>query len=121
MMGFEGMRVLAFGVAIVVLATGVAFAQDAPKGDAKAGLAHYEKYGCYSCHGIIGQGTLRDGPRLNAVALGYPALLQQLRTPRYEMPAYTTVQISDVEVADIYSYLLTIPKGPDPKTIKQLQ
>jgi len=115
------MRVFAWGAAMAVLACGAAAAQDAPKGDAKAGLAGYQKYGCYSCHGILGQGTLRDGPRLNASALGYPALLTQLRTPRYEMPAYTAVQISDSDVADIFAYLANVPKGPDPKSIKQLQ
>jgi ubiquinol-cytochrome c reductase cytochrome c subunit len=114
------MRVFALGATLAVFALGAAQAQDAPKGDAKAGLAAFQKYGCYSCHGIVGQGTLRDGPRLN-VALGYPAVLAQLRTPRYEMPAYTASQISDSGVADIFAYLGSIPKGPDPKTIKQLQ
>jgi ubiquinol-cytochrome c reductase cytochrome c subunit len=113
------MRNLWLGVALAAFAIGSAAAQ--PKGDAKAGLATFEKYGCYSCHGILGQGTLRDGPRLNATALGYPALLAQLRTPRYEMPAYTAVQISDSQVADIFAYLATVPKGPDPKSLKQLQ
>jgi ubiquinol-cytochrome c reductase cytochrome c subunit len=117
----DGMRSLILGFAIAAAFGGAAFAQGAPKGDPKVGLADYQKYGCYSCHGIVGQGTLRDGPRLNAAALGYPALLQQLRTPRYEMPAYTAVQISDQQVADIFAYLASIPKPPDPKTIKLLQ
>jgi ubiquinol-cytochrome c reductase cytochrome c subunit len=107
------------GAALVFAASG-ALAQTAPKGDAKAGLADFQKYGCYSCHGILGQGTLRDGPRLN-VAIGYEAVLTQLRTPRYEMPAYTAVQISDQGVADIFAYLSSVPKGPDPKSLKQLQ
>ena len=115
------MRTVLLGAAIAAMSFGAATAQDAPRGDAKAGLAHFQKYGCYTCHGIVGQGTLRDGPRLNAAAFGYPALVTQLRTPRYEMPAYTTVQISDAEIADIYSYLLNLPKPPDPKTIKALQ
>jgi ubiquinol-cytochrome c reductase cytochrome c subunit len=115
------MRALVFGAALAALAFGAAEAQDSPKGDPKAGLAEFQKYGCYTCHGIVGQGTLRDGPRLNAAALGFPALLAQLRTPRYEMPAYTAVQISDQGVADIYAYLSSIPKPPDPKTIKALQ
>ena len=115
------MRNLMLGAALAVLAVGSAAAQNAPKGDAKAGLATFEKYGCYSCHGIVGQGTLRDGPRLNATGIGYQAVLTQLRTPRYEMPAYTAVQISDQQVADIFAYLASVPKGPDPKSIKQLQ
>ena len=115
------MRVLWLGAALAAFAIGGAAAQDTPKGDAKAGLANFQKYGCYTCHGILGQGTLRDGPRINATGIGYPALLQQLRTPRYEMPAFTAVQISDQQVADIFAYLASIPKGPDPKTLKQLQ
>ena len=115
------MRNLWLGAALAAFTMGSAAAQDAPRGDAKAGLATFQKYGCYSCHGIVGQGTLRDGPRLNATGIGYPALLQQLRTPRYEMPAYTAVQISDQQVADIFAYLASVPKGPDPKSLKQLQ
>src|ERR1700687_2397609 len=115
------MRTLLLGVAMAAVALGAAEAQNMPKGDAKAGLANFRKFGCYSCHGIVGQGTLRDGPRLNAAALGYPALLAQLRTPRYEMPAYTAVQIPDSGVADIFAYLSAIPKQPDAKSIKALQ
>jgi len=115
------MRAFVLGVGLAALAAGAAGAQDTPRGDAKAGLAGFQKFGCYSCHGIVGQGTLRDGPRLNAAALGFPALLAQVRTPRYEMPAYTASQISDSGVADIFAYLSSIPKAPDPKTIKALQ
>jgi len=115
------MRNLWLGVALAALAIGSAAAQDTPKGDAKAGLANFQKYGCYTCHGILGQGSLRDGPRINAAGIGYQAVLQQLRTPRYEMPAFTAVQISDQQVADIFAYLTTLPKSPDPKTLKQLQ
>jgi len=69
----------------------------------------------------VGQGTLRDGPHLNAAALGYPAVLAQLRMPRYEMPAYTAVQIPDQGVADIFAYLTTLPKAPDAKSIEALR
>jgi ubiquinol-cytochrome c reductase cytochrome c subunit len=115
------MRTCMWVAALSVFVVGTAEAQNTPKGDAKAGLANFRKFGCYSCHGIVGQGTLRDGPRLNAAAIGYPAVLAQLRTPRYEMPAYTAVQISDSGVADIFAYLSTIPKQPDAKSIKALQ
>jgi len=114
------MRKLLLGLALT-LVSAAAMAQGAPAGDAKTGLANFQKYGCYTCHGIVGQGTLRDGPHINAAAIGFPALLAQLRTPRYEMPAYTEVQISDRSVADIYAYLTTLPKAPDAKTIGALQ
>jgi hypothetical protein len=52
------MRTIVLGAAIgVAMAAGVA-AQ--PVGDPKAGQAAYMKLGCYSCHGVIGQGTWRD-------------------------------------------------------------
>jgi ubiquinol-cytochrome c reductase cytochrome c subunit len=115
------MRNVIVGAALVFVST-AAIAQGAgPAGEAKAGLAAFNSYGCYTCHGIIGQGTLRDGPHINAAALGYPAVLAQLRNPRYEMPAYTEVQISDRTVADIYAYLTTLPKAPDAKTIGALR
>jgi ubiquinol-cytochrome c reductase cytochrome c subunit len=114
-------RILALGAALAVFAFATAEAQETPNGDPKAGLTEFRKLGCYTCHGIIGQGTLRDGPRLNAAALGYPAVLAQLRMPRYEMPIYTASQVSDSGVADIFAYLASIPKGPDAKSIKQLQ
>ncbi len=114
------MRKLCAGVALALLSS-AAMAQPAPHGDAKTGLAAFQKYGCYTCHGIVGQGTLRDGPRLNAAALGFPAVLAQLRTPRYEMPAYTEKVISDQQVADIFAYLTSLPKPPDPKTIEALR
>jgi hypothetical protein len=31
------------------------------------------------------------------------------------MPPYTAVVLTDVELADIYAYLLAIPPLPDPK------
>ena len=114
-------RIVISSLVLAGLALSGASAQEAPKGDPKAGLAGFQKYGCYTCHGIVGQGTLRDGPRINAAAIGYGAVLTQLRTPRYEMPAYTAVQIPDSGVADIFAYLTTLPKAPDPKTLKQLQ
>jgi cytochrome c553 len=114
------MRRILLGAAMALVST-AAIAQNAPAGDAKAGLAAFNKYGCYTCHGIWGQGTLRDGPHIHAADLGYEAVKTQLRTPRYEMPAYTEVQIPDQGVADIYAYLTSLPKAPDAKTIKQLQ
>src|SRR5215831_18848758 len=115
------MREGLLSVAFAIVSTAAMAQNVASAGDAKAGLTAYQKYGCYTCHGIIGQGTLRDGPHLNAAALGFPALLSQLRTPRYEMPAYTEVQISDKGVADIFAYLTTLPKAPDVKSIGALQ
>lgn len=110
-----------FSATLALLSSGAMAAEyTPPKGDANAGRAAFLKLGCYSCHGTWGQGSTRDGPRIGP-PIPYPALLQQLRTPRYEMPPYTASQISDQGVADIYAYLASLPKGPDFKTIGALQ
>ena len=110
-------------VAVIGLwAFGAAQAQEyaPPKGDAHNGGALFQKFGCYSCHGMWGQGTGRDGPRINPPP-AFPALMQQLRTPRREMPPYVATVLPDQSVADIYAYLASLPKPLDPKTIKALQ
>jgi len=112
------MRNLAL-ITAMLFASGPAFAAQA-QGNAKAGETSFMKLGCYSCHGVWGQGTGRDGPRINP-PMPVPALIAQLRTPRYEMPPYTVSQISDSGVADIHAYLMSVPKPPDPKSIKALQ
>ena len=117
-------RRFALGAALAVCGVGfgAAQAQDyvPPKGDAHAGEALFQRFGCYSCHGSWGQGTGRDGARINPPP-AFPAVLQQLRMPRQEMPPYVVSEIPDQGVADIYAYLSNIPKPPDPKTIKALR
>jgi len=51
----------------------------------------------------------------------YEAMVQQLRTPRYEMPPYVESQISDKGVADIIAYLKSVPKPVDQSVIKAMQ
>jgi len=110
------MRNLGLIAALLVSSAAVA----AEQGNAKAGEAAFMKLGCYTCHGAWGQGTGRDGPRINP-PMPLPALIAQLRTPRYEMPPFTASQISDSGVADIHAYLASLPKPPDPKSIRALQ
>ena len=111
-------RILAIGAALLLGSMASVSAQ--PAGDAKAGEAAYMKLGCYSCHGVWGQGTWRDGPRLNP-PMPYEAMLQQLRTPRLEMPPYVESVAPDKTVADIHAYLRSVPKPVDPSVIKALQ
>ena len=101
------------------LLTGVAFAQDEPRGNAQTGKQLFEAKGCYSCHGFVGQGS-REGPRLTP-PLAFPAFIAQLRTPRAIMPPYTAALVTDQQAADMHAYLAGLPKPPDPKTVKLLQ
>ncbi|MGE5538795.1 MAG: c-type cytochrome [Gemmatimonas sp.] len=107
-------------VAAVLAWSAAARAEDAPKGNAQNGKTLFEKDGCYQCHGYIGQGAGATGPRLAPERLPYDAFIRQLRTPAQDMPPYEAVIMSDQQVADIYAYLGTIKKGPDPKSIPLL-
>ena len=111
-------RALALG-AIATLIASAAGAQDAPRGDASAGKQLFADKACYSCHGFVGQGS-REGPRLTPPT-PYEAFVLQLRMPRAIMPPYEPAVVSDRQAADIYAYLMSQPKPPDPKTLKPFQ
>jgi ubiquinol-cytochrome c reductase cytochrome c subunit len=105
---------------IASLSVGAASAQDeGPRGNAQTGKQLFESKGCYSCHGFVGQGS-REGPRL-APPLAFGAFVLQLRTPRTIMPPYKETLVSDQQAADMIAYLASVPKPPDPKSIKLLQ
>jgi ubiquinol-cytochrome c reductase cytochrome c subunit len=90
-----------------------------PKEDAAKGKARYAEVGCYQCHGYVGQGGV--GPRLAPNPLAYAAFLKYTREPKGQMPPYTSKYLTDQDMADIYAYLLTIPKPPDWKTLPELK
>lgn len=96
-----------------------AIAQDEPRGNAVSGKHLFDVLGCASCHGYEGQGS-RDGPKLNPPP-AYPVTLLQLRMPRDLMPPYREGLVADQQVADLYAYMSSFPKPPDPKTIRLLQ
>ena len=110
---------IALGLA-ATLSIGAASAQDeGPRGNAQTGKQLFESKGCYSCHGFVGQGS-REGPRL-APPLAFAAFVAQLRTPRAIMPPYKEALVSDQQAADMVAYLASVPKPPDPKSVKLLQ
>lgn len=114
-------RVLSRSAVIVVglaIASPGAFAQDTPRGNAANGKKLFETT-CFECHGYSGQGG-GAGPKLiNPPA--YPAFIVQLRTPRNVMPPFTPKVLTDQQAADIYAYISTFAKAPDPATIPLLQ
>ncbi len=102
--------------AVCLAAVGTVHAQNAPPaGDAANGKRLYMETGCYQCHGTVGQGSRGTGPHLAPKPMPYAAFAGQVRKPVNAMPPYTSVVLSDQELADIYAYLLTVPPLPDPK------
>jgi ubiquinol-cytochrome c reductase cytochrome c subunit len=90
-------------------------------GDVARGKQLYMATGCYQCHGTRGEGGGNAGPRLAPTPLPLEALKLQLRRPRGRMPVYTAMVMPDRDVADIYAYLSSVPKGRTAAEIPMLK
>jgi mono/diheme cytochrome c family protein len=88
----------------------------APAGSVQNGTKIFDAYGCYQCHGFVGQGGAA-GARLTPLPLTWPNFTKYVRHPAGQMPPYTAKVVTDQELADIYAYLQSIPKPPDVKSI----
>lgn len=101
---------------ILLAFAGVLSAQD---GNAENGKKLFTRFGCYECHGYLGQGT-SAGARLAPKPLAAAALIAYVRHPSGTMPPYTSKVASDGELADIRAYLASIPAPPPLKNIPLL-
>jgi ubiquinol-cytochrome c reductase cytochrome c subunit len=104
-------------MAVFVLATGIcARAQTAPTAQAPGGNGEngkklFTSFGCYECHGTVGQGG--TGPRIAPTTISVSALLRYVRQPSGQMPPYSAKVATDRELTDIYEYLKSIaPPNP---------
>jgi len=114
---FKRIAVTAFAVA--ALASTMAWAQDAPQGDAANGKRIYLADGCFTCHGRSGQGGAYTGPApiLAHTALPFDGFKGELRNPANDMPAYSEAVLSDKDIADIYAFVESLPGPRSPKDI----
>jgi mono/diheme cytochrome c family protein len=103
----------ALAAALLLGAPG-AFAASVEKG--KAGFV---QHGCWQCHGYQGQGGV-TGPKLAPDPMPFETLSNFVRTTSRTMPPYREAILSDDDLADIYAYLKSIPKDPDPTGIPLL-
>lgn len=94
--------------------TAILLAQ-APAGNASNGKVLFEKYGCWACHGHMGQGSTA-GPRLGPRPMAAAALIAYVRHPAGSMPPFTAKVISDAQLTDIRAYLASVP---EPKPVKE--
>jgi len=112
--------IVAIAALALAMTTAAAPARGNP-GDVARGKQLYMSTGCYQCHGTRGEGGGNAGPRLAPTPIPLEALKLQLRRPRGRMPLYTAVVMPDHDVADIYAYLLSVPKGKTAAEIPILQ
>jgi len=78
----------------------------------------FVRYGCYECHGYLGQGsTSTGGTRLGPPQIPLSAFVSYVREPTSQMPPYTAKVISNEDLAEIYSFLKSVPPPPPLKSI----
>ena len=108
-----------FLIILGMMSSAALWGQQAPKGDAKNGQKLFESYGCYQCHGHVGQGG-GAGARIAPKPIPWAAFSKYVRHPLDQMPPYTEKVVPDNQLADIYAYLETIPAPPVAKSVPLL-
>jgi ubiquinol-cytochrome c reductase cytochrome c subunit len=91
------------------LGLGAVIAAQAPSDNVENGRKLYEQFGCYTCHGRLGQGSAA-GPRLGPRPVAEAALIAYVRKPSGQMPPFTEKVISDAQLSDIRAYLASVPE-----------
>jgi mono/diheme cytochrome c family protein len=94
-------------------------AASAGAASAEKGKAAFVQHGCWQCHGYQGQGGV-TGFKLAPDPIPFETLSAFVRTTNRNMPPYREDILSNDDLADIYAYLQSIPKGPDPASIPLL-
>jgi mono/diheme cytochrome c family protein len=92
-----------------------------PTGNAQNGKKLFMSDGCYECHGREGQGAAQTGAaRIGPPQLSFEGFQSYVRDPKINMPPYSSKALPDPDLADIYSYLKSIPMPPKGKDIPLL-
>jgi ubiquinol-cytochrome c reductase cytochrome c subunit len=86
-------------------------AATAPPGDLARGKADFMSFGCYECHGTVGQGNYGTGARIAPNPPPWSVVSSYVRRPSGDMPSFSVKILPDATLADIYAYLRSIPAG----------
>ena len=108
-----GLAAIAAGL---ILSSAAAFAADAAKGK-----ANFMKYGCWQCHGTLGQGSPVSGKKLAPGPLPFEAMSAFIRNSNRTMPPYREEVLPKADLEDIHAYLSSIPPVTDFRTIDLLK
>ena len=107
-------------VGLAALAAGLLVGVGAQAADAQKGKHFFnEVYGCFQCHGTVGQGSAvtSNGKILTRTQMPYEAFALFVRTTNRTMPPYREQVLPNSDLQDIYAYLQSIPASPDYKSI----
>jgi mono/diheme cytochrome c family protein len=103
-------KTLTLILAVVVLSgltTSIVFAQDPDNGK----LIWEEQTGCQRCHGPAAEG-LWAGPLAGSTKTAQE-FIDQVRSPRRNMPHFSAEQVSDQMIIDIHAYVSSLPPITD--------
>jgi len=98
-------------VMIVLLVLSALFAMTVAAqgtGDPANGKAQWAQRACKNCHGTDGEG--KYAAPLAGTTRTSAEWITQVHTPRANMPAFTTAQISDTVITDLWAYIKTLTK-----------
>jgi ubiquinol-cytochrome c reductase cytochrome c subunit len=112
------MKVIVSAALVVGLFGGAARAA-ATGPDVDHGKALFKTFGCYECHGTVGQGG--PGARLAPNTLPAEAIAAYIRNPAGEMPPYNARVVNDADIADIRAYLAQVPAPPPLSSLDQFK
>lgn len=108
----------ALAAALLVVAQGAwaqgnapSAAATAPPGNAVRGKADFMSFGCYECHGTVGQGNYGTGARIAPNPPPWGVVSSYVRRPSGDMPSFSLKILPEATLADIYAYLKSIPAG----------
>jgi mono/diheme cytochrome c family protein len=114
------MKSRSVAIGLAAFAAGLVFAgTSAFAASAERGKTEFLKHGCWQCHGYQGQGGV-TGPKLAPDPIPFDTLSNFVRTTNRQMPPFRKDILADEDLADIYAYLQSVPKPPDPKSIPLL-
>ena len=99
-----------YSVAVILIMLGmVTSVASADAGNAARGQHLWQDVKlCKNCHGLNGEGVYA-APRAGD-GKSVDDWITQVRTPRANMPMFNDVQVSDQEIADMWTYIQTQPK-----------
>ena len=80
---------------------------NAPAGNVQNGEKVFTSEKCAACHGAQGEGGTGQiaAPRIGPPRFALPMFLDAVRNARAPMPSYSTSDVSDAALADVYAFL----------------
>jgi mono/diheme cytochrome c family protein len=91
---------------------------NSPASNTENGKKVFADERCANCHGDQGQGGAGAivGPKIAAPSMALSMFIEHVRTPKDPMPAYSTGQVSDAALSDVYAFLKSVSGLPQTTT-----